>query len=59
MPAPERARLKAGWQRYQGRAGRRLTTEDDYIRFVYGKRTGQLSEIRLAPRALGVRGAVE
>lgn len=59
MPAAERARLHAGWQRYQGRAARRLNTEDDYIRFVYGKRTAQLAEIRLGPRALGVPGAVE
>jgi len=59
MPVAERAQLKAGWQQYQGRAGRRLHTEDDYIRFVYGKRTGQLPEIRLGPRALGVPGAVE
>jgi hypothetical protein len=59
MPEAERARLKAAWQRYQGRAGRRLNTEDDYIRFVYGKRTGQLPEIRLGPRPLGVPGAVE
>jgi hypothetical protein len=59
MPVAERAQLKAGWQRYQGRAGRRLDTEDDYIRFVYGKRTGQLPEVRRGPRALGVPGAVE
>jgi hypothetical protein len=59
MPVAERAQLKAGWQRYQGRAGRRLNTEDDYIRFVYGKRTGQLPEIRLGPRPLSVPGAVE
>src|SRR5262245_47502702 len=59
MPVAERAQLKAGWQRYQGRAGRRLDTEDDYVRFVYGKRTGQLPEVRLGPRALGVPGAVE
>ena len=59
MSAAERARLQAGWQRYSGKAARRLQSEDDYIRFVYGKRTGQLPEIRRGPRPLGVPGAVE
>jgi hypothetical protein len=59
MPAVERARLQAGWQRYSGRANRRLHSEDDYIRFVYGKHTGQLPHVALGPRALGTRGAVE
>lgn len=59
IPADELARLRAGWQRYSGRAGRRLHSEDDYLRFVYGKRTGQLPQILRGPRPLGAVGAIE
>jgi hypothetical protein len=55
----ERARLHRGWQAYSGRAGRRLHSEDEYVRFVYGKRTGQLPRVALGPRDLGAAGAVE
>jgi hypothetical protein len=59
IPPAEHARLRAGWQRYRGRAGRRLHTEDEYIRFVCGKRNGQLPRVTLGPRDLGAPGAIE
>jgi hypothetical protein len=55
----ERARLHRGWLAYSGRAARRLHSENDYVRFVYGKRTGQLPRVSLGPRDLGAAGAVE
>jgi hypothetical protein len=59
MPAAEYARLRAGWRRYRSRGGSRLRTEDDYIRFVYGRRTGRLPRVVRGPRPLGPPGAVE
>ena len=55
MPA-ERARLRAGWQRYRRRPGARLHSQDDYIRFVYGKRTGQLPGSRWDRATSGLSG---
>jgi hypothetical protein len=55
----ERARLQAGWKRYSGRASRRLQSEDEYIRFVHGKRSGQLPAVTSGPRDLGATGAIE
>ena len=59
MSPAERARLRAGWRRYRKLPGARLHSQDDYIRFVYGKRTGQLPRVSLGPRDLGAVGAIE
>jgi len=55
----ERAQLQAGWQRYRQRPNPRLRSEDEYIRFVYGKRTNRLPKVESAPRPLGATGAIE
>lgn len=60
MPPETMARLKDGWKRYQKKGQTRLKTEDDYIRFVYGKQTQQLPRVlKLGIRNLGDVGAIE
>jgi hypothetical protein len=44
MTAAERQQLDAGWARYSQRANRAIRSHDDYVRFVYGKRTRQLAK---------------
>jgi len=55
----EIAALKDGWKTYQTKPRKFLKTEDEYLRFVYGKRTKQLPKVLKAPRDLGAVGAIE
>jgi hypothetical protein len=61
LSATERAALEQGWRRYQARGGGRLRTLDDYIRFNYGRRSGQLLSGRGGhyARDLGEVGEIE
>lgn len=56
LSSEELARLRVSWQRYRARENPLLQTEDDFIRFVFGKRSGQIErDVRLVNKGMPIK----
>jgi hypothetical protein len=59
IPSTRLNSLKAAWKEYLVRGGKRLKTEEDYIRYRYLHEIDEWPEIIGAGRELGAPGAIE